>query len=150
MPDEATPAKVGFTPGHPRFGGKKKGNASRVRDLVEQLGPSSDPLRFLLLLIRDKTYQSVVIDADGKKKKVIVAAPLDLIIDACKTTAQYLVPKLSSIAVGGGPDGDGPIETVSLNLTAIMQNPELARQAQNIALVALRTPQLPAPAPEEQ
>jgi hypothetical protein len=115
MSKDVAPRNGGrFVTGHPRFGGKKKGNSSRVRDLVEQLGPNSDPLRFMLLLIRDKTYQQVTIDAGGKKKKVTVAAPLDLILDACKTTAQYLVPKLSAVAHTGA-DGEGHVESVNLN-----------------------------------
>jgi hypothetical protein len=134
MPNEVVPRGDGrFTPGHGRLGGKKKGITTRVRDLVEQLGPSADPIRFMLLLIRDRTYQQVTIDATGKKKKTVVSAPLDLILDACKTTAQYLVPKLSAVAHTGA-DGEGPVETVALNLTAILADPALCEAAQKLAL----------------
>jgi hypothetical protein len=145
MPDNV--ARVGgrFAVGHPRFGGKRKGTASRVRDLVEQLGPSSDPIRFMLLLIRDRTYQQVTIDAAGKKKKVTVAAPLDLILDACKTTAQYLVPRLSAVA-HTGEDGGGPIRTETVNLVAIMESPELLRQAQSLSLAITEVEGGPQPA----
>lgn len=133
MPEETVPAKRGFIKGHPRFGGKKKGTSARVRDLVEQLGAGADPIRFLLLLIRDKTYQSVVIDAEGKKKKITVAAPLDLLIDSAKAVAQYYVPKLSAVAHTGS-DGEGPVETVSFNLTAILSDPQLCEAAQKLAI----------------
>jgi hypothetical protein len=134
MLEETVPAKRGFSKGHPRFGGKKRGTSARVRDLVERLGPNSDPIRFMLLLIRDRTYQQVTIDADGKKKKTTVAAPLDLIVDCCKVTAQYLAPRLSAVAHTGG-DGEGPVETVSLNLTAILSDPQLCEAAQTMALL---------------
>ncbi len=147
MPEEITVVKRGFSKGHPRFGGKKKGTSARVKDLVEQLGAGADPIRFLLLLIRDKTYQSVVIGADGKKKKVTVAAPLDLLIDSAKAVAQYYVPKLSAVA-HTGEDG-GPVETVSLNLSAILNDPVLCAHAQELALKLAEAeappPLLPAP-----
>lgn len=133
MPEELTPVSGRFVPGHPRFGGKKKGTASRVRDLVEQLGPNSDPLRFMLLLIRDRTYTQVIIDESGKKTKRVVAAPLDLILDACKTTAQYLAPKLSSVAHSNS-EHDGPIQVETTSLISIMADPALCAAAQEIVL----------------
>jgi hypothetical protein len=134
MSDELVPTNRGrFVAGHGRVGGKKRGNASRVRDLVDQLGPNSDPIRFMLLLIRDRTYQQVTIDADGKKKKTTVAAPLDLIVDCCKVTAMYLAPRLSAVAHTGS-DGEGPVETVSLNITQIMADPALCEMAQKLAI----------------
>jgi hypothetical protein len=133
MPDETTLPKRGISIRTSPVWWKKRGNASRVRDLVDQLGPSADPIRFMLLLIRDKTYQQVTIDGDGKKKKTVVAAPLLLILDACKTAAQYYVPKLSAVA-HTGEDG-GPVQTESLNLVAIMSDPELCAAAQRMALL---------------
>lgn len=150
MPEEVqtkTPVKRGPELGHDRWGGRKKRSASKARDIAESLGV--DPIRWMLNLIKNGTYQQAVVDADGKKKRVTVAAPLDLLLDAARTTAQYLYPKLSSLAVGGGPDGDGPIEVVSLNITAIMNDPELAKQAQDMALALVEAdaiqPRLPAP-----
>jgi hypothetical protein len=128
------PVKGRFVAGHARVGGKKRGVTTRVKELVDELGPGSDPIRAMLLLIRDRTYRQVTIDAAGKKKTTVVPAPLDLVLDAAKCCAQYLVPKLSAVAHTGS-DLEGPVETVALNLTAILSNPELCKAAQDMALL---------------
>ncbi len=134
MSDEIVPTNRGrFLAGHPRLGGKKRGTASKARDLAESMGV--DPLKWLLNLLKTGTYQAVVIDeTSGKKTKKTTIASGDMLTDAAKCTLQYLYPKLSGIS-HTGPDGEGPVETVSLNLTAILANPELCRAAETMALL---------------
>lgn len=70
MPEEVqtkTPVKRGPELGHDRWGGRKKRSASKARDIAESLGV--DPIRWMLNLIKNGTYQQAVVDADGKKKE---------------------------------------------------------------------------------
>lgn len=147
MADETTLVRRGFAPGHARLGGKGKGSASRVRELIESLGPGADPIRFLALLVRDKCYQSTVITPDGKRRKVPEAAPLSMLVESAKILAQYYVPKLTAIAHTNA-EHDGPVEVETKSLHAIMADPALCEAAQKLALAMCEIDapkQLPAP-----
>src|ERR1017187_2981707 len=86
----------GFPEGHPRFGGKKRNTAAAARAMAEEMGV--DPLEFMLSIISSDVIKQTVI-VDGKKKQVDVAIPLDMRLDAAKTVANYLYPRLTATQV---------------------------------------------------
>jgi hypothetical protein len=129
MPDQKPINKGHFAPGHAKLGGRKK-TVTRARDLVTKYG---DPLVWMLRLLRDGVYDAVVIDpVTGKKTKVPTVAPLELLLDAAKTCVGFVHPKLSATQLTG--EGGGPIESVSFNIEAVLNDPVLAHQAQALAL----------------
>src|SRR3954447_25766249 len=77
--------------GHPRYGGRKKRTAQMARDLAESMGV--DPLEFMLSVIKHDVMDQTVIQ-DGKQKKVKVSVPLEIRMDAAKTVAGYMYPRL--------------------------------------------------------
>lgn len=117
-----------FPEGHTRFGGRKKRTAQMARELADELG--CDPLRFMMQIINADTIEQTVIE-NGKKKRVTVAIPLETRMDAAKTVANYLYPRLSAQQITGA--NDGPVEMVGLDLTAIMADPSAQRLAMLIA-----------------
>ena len=76
MPEQelTKPGKRGPAIGHPRWGGRKK-TVSKAREIAESLGV--DPIRWMLGLLKNGTYQATVIDPDGKKRKVTTVASLE-------------------------------------------------------------------------
>jgi hypothetical protein len=59
----------GFQNGHVRWSGRKKGSAQRARDLVAELGPGSDPLRYLLSIIHSDSIREPVVDPQTGQPK---------------------------------------------------------------------------------
>ena len=101
-----------FESGHPRYGGKRKNSTQQIRDLCSEL--SVEPMRFLLLLVRDGWCSQVIFEG-GKKRKVEVAVPLELRCDLAKYVSRFLHPVLSaSTSQISGPD-EGPIELARVN-----------------------------------
>lgn len=133
MSEELIPIRGRFVAGHAKVGGRKRSSASRVREMIEQLGPSADPILFLLKTIRDRTYTYTSITPDGKKKKITEPAPLSLVIECSKIVAQYYVPKLTAIAHTNS-EHDGPVEIEHTSLIEIMADPALCAAGQEIAL----------------
>jgi hypothetical protein len=127
-----TTAPQGFQPGHPKLGGRKKRWGGIARALMEELGEGADPIRFMLSLVKSDVIDQTVIE-DGKRKRVQVTVPLDVRLDAAKTVANYIYPRLSSQEISG-PEG-GPIPATHLDVTAILANPQLAAAAQELALM---------------
>jgi hypothetical protein len=119
--------------GHPRYGGRKKRTAQMARALAEEMGV--DPLEFMLSIIKSDVMDQTVIE-NGKQKRVKVAVPIEVRMDAAKTVANYMYPRLSSAAVTGADDG--PVEFSSvLDVSAILANPQLAAAAQELALMVV-------------
>jgi hypothetical protein len=143
MPNEheviATKKPSRFELGHARYGGKKKGNTQAARELAEAAGCS--PLEFLIALIMSDTLEQSVIVGGKKTGKQTVLIPLDVRIDAAKTLAQYLHPKLNATALSG-LDG-GPIATVGCDLNELMRDPKFAAMAQDLALQMAARPDSP-------
>jgi hypothetical protein len=132
MSDEIVSSHGGrFVEGHQKLGGRGKRSASRARDLADSLGV--DPLKWCLNLLKTGTYQATVIDETGKKSKVCTVASGSMLLDAAKCSLQYLYPKLSGISHTGA-DGEGPIQTETINLSVIMADPALCEAAQKLAL----------------
>jgi hypothetical protein len=124
------PVNIGhFAPGHVKMGGKKK-TVTRARDLI---GKYTDPLVWMLRLLKEGTYDRIEIDpTSGKKRKVSTPAPIELMVDVAKACVGFVHPKLSATQLTGA--NEGPLQSVTLDMNALLANPELARQAQNVAL----------------
>jgi hypothetical protein len=120
---------VGFQPGHPRYGGKKKRTAQAARELAESLG--CDPLKFMMSLIDRDTYLQTVIGPDGKKTKVEVAVTMDLRLDAAKTVVNYLYPRLNAQHVTS--EAAVNLEA-TIDINKLMENPDLVDAAQRLSL----------------
>ena len=137
-----------FESGHPRYGGKRKNSTQQIRDLCSEL--SVEPMRFLLLLVRDGWCSQVIFEG-GKKRKVEVAVPLELRCDLAKYVSRFLHPVLSaSTSQISGPD-EGPIELARVNteLERAMSRPGGVELIQRAALLLAGQPDA-APAPNNE
>ena len=101
-----------------------------ARDLAESM--RVDPLAFMLSIIKSDVMEQTVIE-NGKQKRVKVTVPLEIRMDAAKTVANYIYPRLSSTAVTGADDG--PVAVAALDVGAVLANPQLAAAAQELALM---------------
>ena len=134
---------AGAKPGE-RRGGRTKGSLNKstiaIKDLAEKLG--TDPAGYLLAIVGcDGCVQVPVIDMatgqpikgeDGQPVLEWQAITLRQRLDAAKELLPYLAPKLSAVQLSG-KDG-GAVQVNTLDLTALLANPELARAAQKMAL----------------
>lgn len=121
-----------FQPGHPRYGGRKKRSPKEVRDLAEKYG--ADPIDYLLRLIASDTVEEVQM-VDGRKTRVTVGVTTAMKTDACRIVAGYMYAKLSTTQTKlTGPD-DGPIETVTFDMTKLLMDPDAVEAAQKLALM---------------
>ncbi len=126
---KAPPANA-FKPGHPRYGGRKKGSPAKrtaeAREIAERLG--FHPIELLAHIALNGTIPN----ADGTETPV----DTDKRLDAIKAAAPYLLPRLSAQTLSG--PNDGPVEIMTpeaeAGLQAILADPDLARAAQDIAL----------------
>jgi len=122
------PIQPGFTPGHPRYGGRRRKPATAAREIAARLGV--DPIEYLTRMLAEGTYEDVEIGPRGGETRVKRSVPVEMKVDIAKTLAQYIHPKLSAVAVTGA--ADGPIETNSLS-AQILMTPDLAEAMQKIA-----------------
>jgi hypothetical protein len=98
----------------------------------------------MLRLLRDGVYDAVVIDpVTGKKSKVSTVAPIELLLDAAKSCVGFCHARLSATQLTGADDG--PIQSVTFDMNALLANPELARQAQSVAIALAESNLDPAP-----
>jgi hypothetical protein len=127
-----------FAPGHKRLGGRQPGARNKftwsARLAAQEAG--FDPVALAMQVI----LQGKLPPIKGEPaEKVGMEGRLAML----KEIMQYMLPKLSSVAVTGN-DG-GPVAVASLDVTHIMSDPALARAAQLLALgMASQQPQLPA------
>jgi len=143
---EVIPKRKGnlFVPGHPRYGGRKKGQANRKTKRAIEMADAMgvDPVKFLLEVIAKDMVQEpvrgpngqLVLGTDGKPQLEWVCVSLETKIDAAKAVAPYIHPKLVSKEVTGA-DG-GPIESVhvEMDIASILASPEGIEAAQQLAL----------------
>lgn len=128
MPEELV-KRHGSAPGE-RRGGRGKRSASRAIEIADQLGV--DPLKWMLNLLKNGTYQAVVIDEAGKKKRITKVAPLELLLDCARTCTSYIHPKLSSTTVSGHVE---KTDTFNLNVMEILAgDPARVAELQSLAL----------------
>ncbi len=126
---KAPPANA-FKPGHPRYGGRKKGSPVRrtaeAREIAEHLG--FHPIELLAHI----ALKGTIPNADGTETPV----DTDKRLDAIKAAAPYLLPRLSAQTLSG--PNDGPVEILTpeaeAGLQAILADPDLAKAAQDLAL----------------
>lgn len=115
-----------FKPGHPRYGGRKKGSPAKrtqeAREIAERLG--FHPIELLAII----AMRGVIPNADGTETPVDTDARLD----AIKAAAPYLTPRLSAQQITG--KDEGPLAVSTLDVAQILANPALARMAQDLAL----------------
>lgn len=100
-------------------------------------------LWFLLSIINSDVIEQTVIGADGKRKRVGVAIPLDMRLDAAKAVAPYLHPRLNAQTISG--PNDAPIAVAGLDITKILRDPALANMAQRLALAMVESNRTPGP-----
>jgi hypothetical protein len=137
-------AKRGPKVGHAKWGGRKKGTQNKrtrfAHDVAENMGV--DPVRFLLEIVHSDALQIVVTDPitgkvmlnpDGTPRRMWIAVTTQERLDASKTLIGYMYPKLQAMQITG-QDG-GPVEVASLDMTQILMDPELAKAAQQMALM---------------
>jgi hypothetical protein len=119
-----------FEPGHPRFSGRGKRTAAQARALAQEMG--IDPLQFLMEIIRSDSIEQTVVE-NGRTKRVTVTIPLEMRVEAAKHVSRFCYPVLSATQVTGADDG--PVSVATLDVSAILANPELAKAAQDLALM---------------
>jgi hypothetical protein len=141
-----TPKKKRGAPfGHGRYGGRQKGSISRdtAAILARSAAMGADPLEALLAVIGcdgamripqiDPATGKQAFDEWGELLYTWVAVSLSEKIQCCKSVMGYLFPRLQSTRISGA-DGVGPVEVATFDLTALLADPTMARQAQILAL----------------
>jgi hypothetical protein len=122
--------KTGFQPGHPRYGGRKKGTPNKrtllARDIAEKL--KFDPIEVAVQVVVHGLMPTT--QKDGSV--VLVPVGVDERLKMLRDLTQYIQPKLTSVQVTG--KDDGPVQVASLDVAQILMNPELADAAQKLAL----------------
>ena len=124
--EEPRPKGHRFTKGHPKFGGARKKTASKMwnaRETAERL--AFNPVEEAITLYRTGKLPTT----PGVKAQ---DAPPGARVKALETVLSFLLPRLSHQSLSG-PDG-GKIQTESVDITFLMQNPATARAAQTVAL----------------
>lgn len=108
--------------------GRPKGSISKRRavahevlaQLEAELGRAVNPLEGLLRIGAD------------------VNQPMAIRVQCMSESLTYLFPKLQSQTVAlTGPTGDGPVEVATLDVSAVLANPQLAAAAQELALMVI-------------
>jgi hypothetical protein len=131
LPAKRTPATA-FKKGHQKFAGRRPGSKNkrtrRAVEIARDMGV--DPIEFLLSVVhcdtidlatQDPVTGEVVRDEHGKPVLTAHAISLDMKIDAAKSVAAYIHPKLTNTAITGADDG--PIAMAGLDLTKLMADP---------------------------
>jgi hypothetical protein len=138
--------KRGWQPGHPRYGGRAKGvpNKDTFSILKTAERMAADPLEHLLSVVGcggalklpaiDPSNGKQLKDANGTLMYQWVAVSLTERIAACRAVMGYLYPKLQSTRISGA-DGVGPVEVATLDVTQIILDGDMAKAAQQLALM---------------
>jgi hypothetical protein len=121
----AAPGPKGFQPGHPRFGGRKKGTVSQRTRLARDIAAAMkfDPIKVAIRVIEE----GVLRNKDGSTSPV-PEERLKLLRDI----SQYIQPKLTAVQVTG--KDDGPVNVVTVDIAAILRDPAAAQAAQSLAM----------------
>jgi hypothetical protein len=145
MEETKKPRRKGPPDGHPKYGGgRRKGIMNKRTQYAHELAERMkvDPLQFMLEIVASTAVQvaavnpdtgETLLNDDGSVQHTWIAVPLQMRLDAAKSLMSYLYPKLQAMQLTGA--NDGPIETTVLDVAEIMANPELAQQAQRLALM---------------
>lgn len=129
-----------FQTGHARVGGRKRGSPTKRTKLALEICEAMDfhPAAFLATI----AMTGLMPNADGTTTPV----GTDDRLRAATALAPFVMPKLQATQVTG--KDDGPIETATLDVSAILANPELAKAAQEIALMMVEQERLESGLPE--
>lgn len=124
--DEA-PKPRGFQPGHARVGGRKAGLPTKTKLAAEMCAKYKfHPLEWIVQAV--KTGVAPAPDGKPGTQPVSMSDRTRL----AETLLSFLLPRLSATQVTGA--NEGPIAVSTLDVTQLMQNPELAAAAQRVAL----------------
>ncbi|WP_321471117.1 hypothetical protein [uncultured Paludibaculum sp.] len=124
---EAKPKRKGnpFQPGHPRYGGRKKGSplkrTKEAREIADKL--NFHPVEFLA-----RCAQGEMPNPDGSVTVLDTAQRLD----AAKSVAPYIAPKLQATQVTGVDDG--PV-AFDLPTQAILSDPDMTAKLSELAML---------------
>lgn len=147
-----------FKPGHPKYGGRKKGSANKRTKMAQEMAAQMgvDPVRFMLELLQRDTVQvakidrdtgKVILDENGQPVREWQAIPIDMRLEAAKSVAPYIHGKLQHTTVTKEePESD--INAIDVN--RMMEDPALVEAAQRLALAANDAPALPAPERDQE
>jgi hypothetical protein len=117
-----------FRPGHPRFGGRKKGSENKrtreVREILERL--NWHPVEFLATV----AMTGQMPNPDGS------FTPVDAIerLGAAKAIAPFCAPKLQAVDAQVNTDTDAPRPTYVLPTSAILSDPIMTDRFNELAM----------------
>ena len=120
-----------FQPGHPKYGGRKKGMPTKHNWDSRQacINAGFDPLVWLMHVAKfgmlPKTDKSPAVKVTEDER-----------LKCARELMRYVYPTLSAQQITG-KDG-GPIATAHLDLTQLMQDPALVAAAQALSLAATK------------
>lgn len=152
----STPNKGSFKAGHNKLGGRRPGSKNkrtkRAQELADAFG--TDPVIFLLEVMTKDSVQVVLTDpitgevlldeATGQPKRVWLAIPIDMRVDAAKALAPYIHPKLQATQLTG--KDDGPLD-VGVDVATLLRDPAAVEAVQKVALALAANGQESAPGP---
>jgi hypothetical protein len=128
--------KKGFQPGHPKLGGRRKGSplkrTAEAREVAAKLG--FHPVEWLVRVAQD----GYILNSDGTQMPVDAATR----VDAVKAVSRYLLPTLQAVA-HINPDSGPKAEDVDIN--RLLEDPEMVRAAQTLALGIAEAPAILGP-----
>jgi hypothetical protein len=145
-PIDTPKKKRGAPVGHGRYGGRQKGSISRdtAAILAQSSAMGADPLEALLAVIGCDGAMRIpqinpatgkqAFDEWGELLYTWVAVSLSEKIQCCKSVMGYLFPRLQSTRISGA-DGVGPVEVATLDVTQIILDGDMAKAAQQLALM---------------
>lgn len=126
---EVAPKKSGFKQGHPRFGGRKAGLPTKKQmaaDICAKVGLS--PIEWMAMAI--KTGFAPTPDGKTGTDKISLS-------DRCRmseTLASFCHARISATQITGKDDAPLSMNVSTLDVTKLMENPDLAQAAQRLAL----------------
>lgn len=133
MPDDIKPLEVpkvkGFQPGHPRYGGRKKGSGGNPIKRSMEARAIAEKMNFHPVEFLSQCALGKMPNADGTYTELDVNQRLD----AAKSVAPYIAPKLNATTLTG--KDDGPIQTQALPTDKILADPRLSSALGDLALL---------------
>jgi hypothetical protein len=115
-----------FQPGHPRFGGRKRGSVSKRTQLARDIAAAMkfDPVKIAIRVIEE----GVLRNKDGS----LVPVPVEERLKMLRDLQQYIQPKLTAVQVTG--KDEGPVNVQTVDIAAILRDPAAAQAAQSLAM----------------
>lgn len=133
--DNVVPKRRGFAPGHAKVGGRKKDVPTRTwlaREIAEK--HSFHPLEEIIRIYQTGKLPTVA----GTPAQSASASDRVRLLEVALS---FLLPRLSSQQITGA--NDGPIAVATLDVTKLMENPDMAAMAQKLSLAMSGYPTTP-------